>query len=143
MKLKAIAIRPDADSEMEEVDSVEITTEHGLKGDSRGKPGRRQISIQSDESWTGICKKLKKDLPWTDRRANILVEGLEFNEEHIGKLLKIGNVALVVCMEIGQLSQESDAIDGLTDELLGDFRGGICCKVVTPGTITVGDAITV
>ena len=49
-KLLGIAIRRAPHAPMEEIDAIDVTCEHGLENDSRGKPGRRQVTVMSQES---------------------------------------------------------------------------------------------
>ena len=78
IKLAAIARRPESEASMEEIFSAEISQDDGLQGDAKGKSPKRQITVMSKESWIKACHDLDKDLPWTTRRANLLIKGFEF-----------------------------------------------------------------
>ena len=115
--------------------------EGGLEGDHRGKPGRRQVTILSEDSWADVCEELGKELPWTTREANLLIRGLKFSEDNVGKIIKVGDVALVVNMETKPTDMMEKACAGLKDAMTPEWRGGVCCRVLTPGTISIGDEI--
>ena len=74
--LIGIATREKSRAAMVEVESIEVSAEAGLAGDFRGKPGNRQVTVLARESWLQACAEIgADDLPWTTRRANLLVEG--------------------------------------------------------------------
>ena len=56
-----------------------ICVEAGLAGDSKGaRFPLRQITVLAREAWEAAAAALgDPDLPWTVRRANLLVEGVE------------------------------------------------------------------
>ncbi len=141
IKLASIARRVDAQSPMEEIFSGEITLNDGLQGDSKGKVGQRQITVLSKESWLKACHELGEDLPWTARRANLLIKGFEFLPTDVGRTLHIGDVILEITRETDPCWKMDKAYQGLKDALLSSWRGGVCCKVIQAGTITSGDAV--
>ena len=94
--IKAIAIRNRPRIAMQSIDSAQISVDHGILGDFRGSQKDRQITILSESDWQNACQQLDTELPWTTRRANLLVDGIEFDETCIGRKLRIGVVELVV-----------------------------------------------
>lgn len=141
IKLAGIARRADAQSAMEEIFSGEISLEDGLQGDSKGKVKQRQITVLSKESWFRACEELGTDLPWTHRRANLLIKGFEFLPTDVGRTLSIGEVILEITRETDPCWKMDKACQGLKEALLPGWRGGVCCKVIQPGTITTGDDV--
>lgn len=141
IKLVSIARRPDADSPMQEVFSAEVSLEEGIHGDSKGKPGPRQITILSKESWLKTCHELDTELPWTTRRANLLIQGFEFLPTDVGRTVHIGGVILEISRETDPCWKMDKAHDGLKEALMSSWRGGVCCKVLQAGTITTGDNV--
>jgi MOSC domain-containing protein YiiM len=59
-----------------------VTPELGVVGDYRGRakpngrPSRRQVSVLRREDWAEAEAELADELPWTMRRANLMVEGV-------------------------------------------------------------------
>lgn len=140
-RLLGIATRKAKRAPMETCAKAEITVEAGVGSDFRGKPGKRQISVLSKESWSAACKELNASLPWTVRRANLLVEGLHLKES-TGSLLKIGDVTLEITDETDPCSRMDEQHNGLMAALTPDWRGGVLCRVLSGGSISVGDPVS-
>jgi MOSC domain-containing protein YiiM len=139
--LKAIAIRNRPRLAMQSIDSAQISVDNGILGDIRGTQKDRQITILSESAWQNACQQLDTELPWTTRRANLLVDGIVFDESWIGRKLRIGTVELVVTRETIPCSMMDAQHQGLTAALATHWRGGICCNVVSPGHIKLGDQV--
>lgn len=140
--LTGIAIKQASRSPMQETDSATITREKGLTGDFRGKPGNRQVTVLSHESWQQACSELNTELPWTTRRANLLLTGIRFNPEDVGKALLIGDVRLEITRETDPCKRMDEARQGLKNILTPDWRGGVCCRVISGGQVSAGDVVT-
>lgn len=137
----AIAMRAKPRAAMQTTDRVQLSIERGIDGDFRGGQKGRQVTVLSQSAWNKACAELDTELPWTTRRANLLIDGIEFGENDLGKTLRIGEVELVVTQETDPCSRMDEQHPGLTAALLPDWRGGVCCDVVTPGAIEVGDPV--
>ena len=140
--LTAIAYRTKPKAPMTEIDSVEITCEQGVVPDTRGKPGKRQVTILSLESWQIACADLGVELPWTTRRANILVSGISFSASDVGKILQIGDVRLQITVETDPCNRMDEQHQGLTVALTPDWRAGVCCRVLSAGHIQINDQVS-
>ena len=132
---------------MEVIDRATITPERGVEGDCKGsfKPGgrnRRQVTLIERRDWETATAALGVDLPWSDRRANILVDGIDLPQLP-GTVLRIGDVRLVVMVECDPCHRMDALAPGLQQALRDDWRGGVCTRVLTGGEIAVGDAIIV
>ena len=139
--IKAIAIRNRPRIAMQSIDSAQISVDNGILGDFRGPQKDRQITILSESAWQNTCQQLDTELPWTTRRANLLVDGIEFDESWVGRKLRIGTVELVVTRETTPCSMMDAQHQGLTAALATQWRGGICCNVVSPGHVKLGDQV--
>ncbi len=126
---------------MQSIDSAQISVANGILGDFRGAQLGRQITILSESAWQKACAEVNTDLPWTVRRANLLVDGVEFDASYVGKTVRIGDVELLVTEETDPCSRMDAQHQGLTAALRPEWRGGICCNVVKPGEIRIGDRI--
>ncbi len=122
----------------------------GLTGDKpRINPySRRQVTILSLESWIDACRRIGRSdvpLPWTIRRANLLVTGVKFGSEHIGKHIRIGTVILEVTGETEPCKRMNEQVPGLklTEALTPDWRGGVTCVVVATGEISLAMEVTI
>ena len=72
-----LARRKKLRGEIELVESVYIDRKTGLSGDIRGTALNRQVTLLSKRSWTEVCRELKEEIPWTFRRANILIDNFD------------------------------------------------------------------
>ena len=140
-RLVGIATRKAKRAPMETYVEAEITRESGVGSDFRGKPGKRQVTVLSNESWAAACSELNAEIPWTVRRANLLVEGLNLHES-TGSMLVIGEVHLEVTGETDPCWRMDEQHEGLMAALTPDWRGGVLCRVLTGGTINVGDPVS-
>lgn len=139
--LNAIAFRRQAKGPMLEIQSVAISREAGVVPDTRGKPGRRQVTLLSLPSWQDACTELGAELPWTTRRANLLIDGLRFSKTDVGRVLRIGPVRLQVILETDPCPRMDAQHAGLTNALIPQWRGGVCCRVLTDGIVNTGDSV--
>ncbi|MEM7561720.1 MAG: MOSC domain-containing protein [Pseudomonadota bacterium] len=139
--LKAIAIKNRSRVPMQSISSAKITVASGILGDFRGSQLNRQITILSETAWHKTCESLNVSLPWTARRANLLVDDVEFDQHYVGRTITIGAAQLIVTEETVPCSNMDAQQPGLTQALMSDWRGGICCKVIKPGEIEIGDLV--
>ncbi|KQN40754.1 molybdenum cofactor biosysynthesis protein [Sphingomonas sp. Leaf407] len=142
--LKGIARHAFSRGPIELVPSVRVTREGGLDGDFRGslKPGRnkRQVSLMEVGDWAQAMTLIGHDLPWWERRANLLVEGFDLPQTP-GARIRVGGVLLEITKECDPCSRMETIAEGLRAALTPDWRGGALAQVVEGGTIAVGDAI--
>lgn len=139
-RLLAIAVRPPDSREMRELQQAGISVETGLEGDKRCRPGRRQVTLMTLKAWQQACAELGETLPWTTRRANLLVDELPLYLSTGGRIC-IGGVELEITGETDPCSQMEDARTGLFKALLPEWRGGVTCRVLQGGTLEVGQAV--
>lgn len=138
-RVVSIAIRPRSGAAMQECSEAEIRVESGVGGDFRGKPGKRQVTVLSKDAWDAACAEVDITLPWTERRANLLVQGLELLSEP-GARLRVGTALLEVTGETAPCVRMDAATPGLFAALEKGSRGGVCCRVVESGHAKTGDA---
>ena len=139
-RLAGIARRQAKRVPMELLDSAVIDIASGVANDFRGRPGKRQVTLISATDWQAACSEIGRDLPWTTRRSNLLVEDFELPKE-TGRLIGIGSVTLRTTMEVDPCSRMEEQAPGLKKALQPDWRGGVACTVVTGGEVAVGDAV--
>lgn len=80
-----------------ETDQADVTVELGLTGDARGNKPRRQVTLLFREGWESACRDVGAILPWTTRRANLLIEGVAIPP--VGSQVAIGDILLEVTDE--------------------------------------------
>lgn len=147
-KLVAIARRDGRRQPMQELDQAEITVAAGLIGDSKGaKYPRRQITVLAAEDWAAAVGELTDlagpvPLPWTVRRANLLVDGIRLPRSR-GSEIAIGAVRLEVTGQTFPCIRMDEAHRGLLKALAPAWRGGVTCRVLVGGQIAAGDPVTI
>jgi len=139
--LKAIAIKTAPRAAMQELKNAVITVEKGITGDFRGSQKNRQITILSESAWGKTCAFINTDLPWTVRRANLLIDGVEFSAADVGKIVSIGEARFKITQQTNPCSLMDQQHQGLKNALTPDWRGGVCCDVLSAGSIQVGDPV--
>ncbi len=140
-KLLAIAWKEKPRGPMQTADRVIVDREAGVPGDFRGRAPNAHITIVFAEDWAQACRELKAEVPWTARRANLLVTGL-VNPRGPGGFVRIGRALLEVTSETDPCSRMDAAHQGLRAALTPDWRGGVRTRVLEGGEICVGDAVT-
>lgn len=143
MQLLDIAFRPKSRAAMQTKVDTMVSKVAGVDGDFRGKPGKRQVTVMSIEQWQLACDELGTTLPWTIRRANLLVDGVSFDATMVGQQIKIGQCILYITGETDPCPKMDAQHQGLTHALTPDWRGGVCCRVIADGRVKVGDKMVI
>ena len=135
-----LAVKRAHGAPMEEVSEVRVT-EEGIEGNVHQRAPRR-VTFLAKEQWVQMQAELGGDLPWTTRRANVLVEGLEMGSL-LGKTLQVGELEIHVYGETHPCEQMEAAQAGLRAAMTPECRGGVHGSVVHGGELRVGDTIRV
>jgi len=126
---------------MEELSEAELSREFGVKGDFRGRPGRRQLVLLAAEDWADALAELGgPPSPWTVRRANLLVEGIALSRGPAARL-RIGEVLVELTGECDPCEVMDRQQPGLRTALEPDWRGGRTARVIQGGRLRVGDEV--
>jgi len=146
-RIAGIARHPFSKAPMETIDHAVVTLEAGIAGDYRGamkgQPHKRQVTLIEASDWDAAMAEVGHNISWEQRRANLLVEGLDLPQT-AGVRLRIGaDVVLEVCRETDPCERMEALAEGLRAALTPDWRGGACTMVIAPGEIAVGDEIRI
>ena len=136
-KLLAIAIKPQGKVEMHSCHQAMLTTDSGVVGDSRGKPGPRQVTVLSLSAWNAACNELGVELDWIKRRANLLVDDLALDQSK-GLYISMGDALLEITGETDPCARMEKVHKGLLKALARDWRGGVTCRVLKGGDLIKG-----
>lgn len=146
--LRGIAIKSRKRADVTTLGGAVVHPDYGVAGDFRGahaKPDRK-VTILLVRAWADACRKVGQtpdSLPWTTRRANLLVEScLTFVPTDIGKLLHVGpHVILEITGETEPCKRMDEAYPGLMAALTPGWRGGATCRVVRGGWVSLGNHV--
>ncbi|MDR6789944.1 MOSC domain-containing protein YiiM [Sphingomonas sp. BE138] len=132
---------------MELVDCVEVSVDGGIHGDfrgaMRGKPYKRQVTLIERGDWDAAMAEVGHTIGWQERRANLLVDGVDLPQV-AGTRVRIGpDVILQITRECDPCERMEALAEGLRAALTPDWRGGACAMVIQGGTIAAGDAIRI
>lgn len=123
---------------MDEVNEARLVAGGGLAG-SADQGGTRQITILDEASWLDATREAGAGIDPSNRRANVLVRGVDL-EGSLGRTLRLGDCAVRVCGETRPCERMEEALPGLRQALKPHWRGGVYGEIVEGGTIRVGDA---
>lgn len=140
-QLSGIATKPASRAPMVLHEIADISVEDGLAGDWRGKQKNRQVTVLFAEDWATICNVSGSRMPWERRRANILISDMR-NPRTAGGQLTIGEIILQITGETKPCNRMNQAFPGLKMLLTPAWRGGMTCRVLTGGTIHLGDPVS-
>jgi MOSC domain-containing protein YiiM len=149
-RLAGIARHAGPRAPMEELSSASVTVEAGVEGDGRGTTLRkkgRQVALIEAESWAAAMADLGLSgadaLPWSARRANLLVQGMRLPRE-AGRVITIGDsLRIETTMECDACYRMDEIRPGLQHALEPDWRGGVLGVVLTDGEIAIGDEVSI
>jgi MOSC domain-containing protein YiiM len=147
-RLLAIAVRNARRQPMREITAAAVSAESGIEGDFKGaKYPRRQVTVLALGDWQEALQELVDlagpvPLPWTVRRANLLVDAVALPRGR-GSILEIGDVRLEVTGQTYPCQRMEEAHPGLLRALASDWRGGVTCRVLRGGHLSVGDPVAV
>ena len=101
---------------------------------------KRHVTLLSAERWTEAESALGASVSPTARRANLLVDGIDFKETR-GRRLRVGTCLLLVQGETRPCYRMDEAYPGLQSALAPDWRAGAWAEIVEGGDIAVGDPV--
>lgn len=147
-RLLGIARRAARFLPMEEITDGVVTLERGLEGDHKGLKFRnRALTVLAAEDWRAALAALPvaidaEALPWTTRRANLLVSGVRLPRAR-GAVMRIGPVLIEVTYPTVPCRRMEDAHPGLMKALYPEWRGGVTARVLEGGELRIGDEVSV
>ncbi|MFO7910715.1 MAG: MOSC domain-containing protein [Desulfotignum sp.] len=140
MKIVSIAVSKKKGTTKLCTDQAELVENHGIKGDAHAGDWHRQLSFLAAES---IDAASSKDfvLHFGDFAENIATTGIDWKNQKIGQQVRLGDTALVEITQIGKECHKKCAIFYRTGDCIMP-KEGVFAKILTGGTIRVGDAVT-
>ena len=141
-RLDWIGLRPARDVPMRAVDSAEVIGVTGLDGDRyAGGSGKRAVTLIQAEHLPVIAALAGHErIEPAMLRRNLLISGIPLVALK-GLRFRIGEAVLEGTDDCDPCSRMEDALgEGGYNAMRG--HGGITARVITPGRIAVGDAVT-
>ena len=123
-----------------DVSTAHFSTEWGIDGDAHAGKWHRQISLLSADKIEAFNKRGANVIPGAFGE-NLVVEGFDFRALPVGTLLRCNDVLL----EMTQIGKECHSHCEIYKKM-GDCimpREGVFARVLEPGTISVGDEMTI
>lgn len=124
---------------MDAIDVGELIAGQGLAG-SVGRSTRRQVTIIEREVWDRMQEELQADIPYSARRANLMISGIRL-EETRGRLLCIGATQVKIGGHTTPCERMDEACEGLQAKLAPHWGGGAFGQVIVGGVIRLGDEV--
>ena len=133
---------------METLDRAELIEGQGVAGDFRGtrkagSTGQNGVVLIEARDWADAMSECGGEVPWFERRANLLVEELDIPQVP-GARLRIGAEVLVEITQECAPCERMEALQrGLRAALEPDWRAGARARVLRGGNVSVGDEIRI
>lgn len=140
-RVVAVCISDKKGTQKIEVGEVKLIEDHGIERDAHAGPGHRQVSLLALESADTMREK-GLDIDSGDFGENIVTEGLDLKRLQPGTRLKMGNAALLEITQIGKECHDRCAIYYKAGDCIMP-REGIFTRVLTGGTVHVGDEVRI
>ena len=138
-----LGITPNSNQSIQEVNSIEVIANKGIKGDRHFHEFNdpyNQLSIIESENIDYYNTKYNLNIPYVNFRRNIITRGVKLNDL-VGKKFSIGKVKLKgidLCRPCRHLTNMLSQ-----DNILKEFlrRGGLRCEILSSSKINIGDRI--
>ena len=139
MKIVSIATSRKKGTRKKTISQADLKLDHGLEGDAHAGDWHRQVSLLASES-IGHMRDLGLDVTFGDFAENIATEGIDWKTIPVGTQVRLGTDALVEITQIGKECHTKCAIYYKAGDCIMP-KEGIFAKVLTEGTIKVGDPV--
>lgn len=139
-KVKAICVSEKRGTQKHCIEKAILTTDWGIQGDAHGGNWHRQISLLSYDKIEDF-KKRGAEIDYGAFGENLVVEGFDFRNLAVGTKFQCNDVVL----EMTQIGKECHTHCQIYHKM-GDCimpREGVFAQVITGGTISVGDEMSI
>lgn len=141
-RLEAVCVSARKGERKHVVPAAVLRAAHGIEDDAHAGVCHRQVSLLALEDTDLMRRKGLDSLKAGDFAENLLVSGIPFAALGLGSRLKIGAGAELAISQIGKVCHARCAIYHQTGDCIMP-RLGLFAKVLSGGTVTAGDPVTV
>jgi len=134
-EIVAIWIKRQHRRPMERVDEAELVAGRGIAGNAN-QGGWRQVTIIDEGAWREATEELGVDVDPSERRANVMVRGVDL-ENSRGKKLILGGCIINIRGE----NPPCRLMKEMQEPLRPHWRAGVFGQILEGGTIRVGDQV--
>ena len=139
-KIVAVCISKSKGVRKRDIRECRVTPNHGLEGDAHAGKWHRQVSLLAKESIDRFNAQ-GYSIDCGGFGENLTTEGIDLISLPIGTKLKIGSEVLLEVTQIGKVCHRPCAIFRNTGDCILP-KAGIFARVLTGGTVKVGDEIS-
>ena len=141
MKIISINISTHKGTPKQPVAEAEVIIDHGLKDDAHAGDWHRQISFLA---WEKIetARAQGLDVNAGDFAENFTTTGVDWETLPTGTRVRLGETVLCEITQIGKVCHKPCAIYYRAGDCIMP-KSGVFARVLTGGTVRVGDAVTV
>ena len=139
MKIASIAISRKKGTTKKCIETADLIENHGIKDDAHAGDWHRQLSFLASESIENASSEEFK-LNFGDFAENIATTGIDWKNQPIGQVFKLGEKALVEITQIGKECHKKCAIYYRTGDCIMP-KEGVFAKILKGGIIKVEDDI--
>lgn len=138
-RVSDLAVKQARKGPMRRLERVVLHRSFGLDGVVT-KRGKRQVTLIEAAKWADVQRELGVELPWYERRANVLVAGLAL-EPLLGARVRLGTAIVEILGELEPCARMHEIHPRLYDALVPALRGGVYARIVENGTVEIGSEI--
>ena len=144
-KIIEIGITGESNKEIEKVESIEVVSGKGIKGDRYFhdfNEEKNQLTLIESENIDYYNKTFNTNFKYLEFRRNLVTQNIQLNDL-IGKTLIVGEIKI----KAHDLCRPCKNLQGKLgkDNIIKEFlrRGGLRCEILNSGNITIGDNIKI
>lgn len=145
--ITSITYRPkDAEAKPEDhytrvaLQTAKLVADYGIEGDAKGGHPKRQLNVMCAESLTNLSSEGYNITPG-QMGEQIVISGCDIGNQPDGTRVRFGSQAVIEIVEQRNGCDRFQHIQGQRPQTQG--RLGVMCRVLTGGTINVGDPVTI
>ncbi len=141
VRVLGLALRIAQGRPVREVPEAFAPADGWLEGD-HGSWSGRGLTFVAEDDWRAACDDLGARVPWTLRRANVLVSGGSLLPL-LGRSVRVGDLRVRIEGETKPCARMDEQHPGLRAALEAPGRGGVYGRILEGGRIRLEDSLQV